>query len=81
MKKILKFRLDTNQKQLVAKLKKVKGSYKIIFDKPELAVTPGQSAVLYSGEECLGGGIIKERISKDFYNWAENRGYNYQVYG
>jgi tRNA-specific 2-thiouridylase len=52
-----------------------------MFDKPELAVTPGQSAVLYSGEECLGGGIIKERISKDFYNWAENRGYNYQVYG
>ena len=28
------------------------------FDAPERAVTPGQSAVLYDGEACLGGGII-----------------------
>ena len=79
--KNLKVQIRYQSKAVSCKLKKVKGCYKIIFDKPELAVTPGQSAVLYSGEECLGGGIIKERISKDFYNWAENRGYNYQVYG
>ena len=24
------------------------------------SVTPGQACVLYNGEECLGGGIIKE---------------------
>ena len=24
------------------------------------AVTPGQACVIYDGEECLGGGIIKE---------------------
>lgn len=29
-----------------------------VFDAPERAVTPGQSAVLYDGEACLGGGII-----------------------
>jgi tRNA-specific 2-thiouridylase len=28
------------------------------FDAPQRAVTPGQSVVLYDGEECLGGGII-----------------------
>ena len=28
------------------------------FTKPQWAVTPGQSAVLYDGEVCLGGGII-----------------------
>lgn len=35
---------------------------RIEFDHPVAAVTPGQSAVLYSGDVCLGGGTIKERI-------------------
>ena len=36
---------------------------KVMFDTPEKAVTPGQSAVFYDGEVCLGGGIINEVIS------------------
>lgn len=31
---------------------------KIIFDNPVKAITPGQVAVLYDGEVCLGSGII-----------------------
>ena len=30
----------------------------IVFAEPQWAVTPGQSAVLYDGEVCLGGGVI-----------------------
>ena len=34
------------------------GAFRLAFDTPQWAVTPGQSAVLYDGEVCLGGGII-----------------------
>ena len=34
------------------------GSFRLDFAQPQWAVTPGQSAVLYDGEVCLGGGVI-----------------------
>jgi len=34
------------------------GRFALRFDEPQWAVTPGQSAVLYDGDVCLGGGII-----------------------
>jgi tRNA-specific 2-thiouridylase len=33
-------------------------AFSLRFDKPQWAVTPGQSAVVYDGEVCLGGGVI-----------------------
>ncbi len=33
-------------------------AFDLQFDEPQWAVTPGQSAVLYDGPVCLGGGVI-----------------------
>ncbi|MDO8280887.1 MAG: tRNA 2-thiouridine(34) synthase MnmA, partial [Burkholderiaceae bacterium] len=37
------------------------GGFELRFDTPQWAVTPGQSAVVYDGEVCLGGGVITSR--------------------
>jgi tRNA-specific 2-thiouridylase len=41
-------------------------SVKVVFDRPQRAMTPRQSIVFYDGEFCLGGGIIQE-ISPDYH--------------
>jgi tRNA-uridine 2-sulfurtransferase len=35
------------------------GTVRIAFEQPQRAVTPGQYAVAYEGERCLGGGVIE----------------------
>ncbi len=36
----------------------IDGGFQLHFTEPQWAVTPGQSAVLYDGDVCLGGGVI-----------------------
>jgi tRNA-specific 2-thiouridylase len=38
------------------------GAFTLDFPQPQWAVTPGQSAVLYDGEVCLGGGVIASAL-------------------
>ena len=36
------------------------GKIKVMFDQPKRAITPGQSVVLYDGDDVLCGGVIEQ---------------------
>jgi tRNA-specific 2-thiouridylase len=41
------------------------GAARISFEKPQRAVTPGQYAVVYEGDRCLGGAVIESMEPSD----------------
>jgi tRNA-uridine 2-sulfurtransferase len=41
------------------------GRWRVEFDAPQWAPTPGQYLVLYEGEVCLGGGVISDVVRDD----------------
>lgn len=41
-----------------------KGALRVVFDKPQRAITPRQSVVFYDGITCLGGALIQEALPK-----------------
>ncbi len=56
----VKVRIRYNQKEQPATIEPMEnGRIRVVFDEPQRAITPGQSAVFYDGDVVVGGGIIE----------------------
>lgn len=51
-------RIRYRQEKVGCKIVQEKNQTRVIFDKPQMGISPGQSLVLYDNEICLGGGIM-----------------------
>ncbi len=57
-----KVKIRQQHKEACASLYPVSDGIKVIFDEPQMAITPGQSAVFYKEDMVLGGGIIESSV-------------------
>ncbi len=62
-KVVLRVKIRYNHKEALAEIVPVKNKLKIKFMKPQFAITPGQSAVLYNKDIVIGGGVIDKILS------------------
>lgn len=58
----LQAKVRYRQSDQACELRRDGDSWTVHFDQPQRAVTPGQSAVFYDGERCLGGGVIERAV-------------------
>lgn len=58
----IKVRIRYNHKEARATVYPGKDKQKVIFKRPQFAITPGQSAVFYDQDRVFGGGIIQKVI-------------------
>ncbi len=59
---VAKVRYNQGETECTPILCKNKKELKIMFKTPEKAITPGQSVVLYKGDNVIGGGIIERSL-------------------
>ena len=59
----VKVKIRLNHEETAATLfPHAKNSVRVIFNEPQMAVAPGQSAVFYSDDTVIGGGVIEQAL-------------------